>query len=247
MSTETPGTAPLTSNLKMLQLLDLLAETENAVGVSELARLAGSSRSVVHRQLVTLAAAGWVENLSNGSYRLTLRPMRLGQAALQHAGVDERLRELLESAARRLGEVVSLGALDGDAVVVVDRGLPRRGVSVSVSHGHRFPLDDSALGQVLAAYLSDGEREAMRRGAQAFPSERSLAAVRGEGHAAWRDTEFDPIDVVAVPVGREVGNVRYALCAHWPQSRISKDAALTVLEPLAREAREILSLAQALG
>lgn len=234
------GTAPLSSNLKLLQLLDELADSSGPVGVSQLARKVGASRSIVHRQLVTLVAGGWLENLDNGTYALSLRAIRLGQAALRQAGLGTRVAERIAAAAEELGEVISLGAIDGDEVTVIERGVPTRGVRVSVSHGHRFPIMDSALGLVLTAYASEAEYERLRSTGVELAPAAELDEVRSRGYATLVDTEFDPIEVVAVPVGRAVGAVRYSLCAHWPRSRTKVRDALAVLEPAARELDELI-------
>lgn len=239
-------TAPLTSNLKMLQLLDEVANTNSPIGVSQLARKLGSSRSIVHRQLVTLVEAGWLENLANGTYRLTLRPARLGQASLRHQGLNERIAERISSAAEELGEVISLGAIDNDAVTVIERGLPSRGVRVSVAHGHRFPIMDSALGLVLTAYAEPPLYQHLVNAGVELAPPGQLAQVRADGYATVLDAEYDPIEVVAVPVGRVAGAVRYALCAHWPQSRTRTRAALAVLEPAARDIEEIIAVSTGL-
>jgi DNA-binding IclR family transcriptional regulator len=236
----TSGTAPLASNLKLLQLLDEIAETSGPIGVSELARRVGASRSIVHRQLVTLVAAGWLENLDGGGYRLTLQPIRLGQAALRHAGLDARIAERINQAAEELGEVVSLGAIDRNEITVLERGLPSRGVRVSVTHGHRFPIMDSALGLVLSAYSSDSEYQRLLEAGVELAGRAELDLVRSNGYATLVDDEFDAIEVVAVPIGRIPGSVRFSLCGHWPQGRTKPKSALAVLEPAARDIEELI-------
>lgn len=241
------GTAPLASNLKLLQLLDVIAESDGPIGASEVARRIGASRSIVHRQLVTLVAAGWLVNLDNGTYRLTLQPIRLGQAALRHSGLDARIAARINEAAEELGEVISLGAIDRDEITVLERGLPSRGVRVSVIHGHRFPIMDSALGLVLTAYAADAEYQRLVGAGVELAGSEELAAVRADGYATVLDDEFDSIEVVAVPVGRLVGSVRYSLCGHWPQGRTKTKHALSVLEPAARDIDELIEAATGLS
>src|SRR5690606_14434122 len=117
-------------------------------GVSEMARQVAMSRSMVHRQLVTLVHAGWLKSEDNGMYSLTFTPVHLGQAALRHSGLSERISKELSQLSDRLGEGISLGTLDNDSVLIVGRGLPNRNVQVSLAHGQRFPIDSSALGLV---------------------------------------------------------------------------------------------------
>lgn len=232
--TETTGTAPLTSNLKMLRLLEEIARTDAPFGVSEIARRTGGSRSMVHRQLVTLVAGGWLTTTPQGLYTLSFAPVRLGQAALRHASLDDRIAAELRRIADELGEGISLGTIDGDLVTVVSRGLPRRNVQVSLAHGQRFAIGGSALGNVLASYLEDAELNRLAERGAELPDAATRALVRREGHAVLVDDEFDPIDIIAVPVGAEVGRVRFALSAHWPHGRTSPAAVLSVLEDGAR-------------
>lgn len=237
--TETGGTAPLTSNLKMLRLLEEISKTDVPFGVSEIARRVGGSRSMVHRQLVTLVAAGWLSTNSQGSYSLTFSPVRLGQAALRHASVDVRIAEELTRLAGELGEGVSLGTLDGDAVTIVGRGLPPRNVHVSLEHGQRFGVGGSALGSVLFSYLTEAETARLRAIDDELPSDAECARVRDDGFAMLLDSDYDPIEIIAVPVGRSTGRVRFALSAHWPQGRTKPDQVLSLLEAGARAIEDL--------
>lgn len=238
---ESVGTAPLTSSLKMLRLLDEIARTDAAFGVSEIARRVGGSRSMVHRQLVTLVAAGWLSTNDQGAYTLTFAPVRLGQAALRHSTVDEHITAELRRVAAELGEGISLGMLDGDGITVVNRGLPPRNVHVSLAHGQQFEIEGSALGNVLASYLSDGEKQRLLAAGVALPDEADCAKVRKDGFATLIDDEFDPIEIVAVPVGRTAGNVRFALSAHWPRGRTKPAHVLSSLEASARAIEDLLA------
>lgn len=231
---ETGGTAPLTSNLKMLHLLEEIARTDGPFGVSEIARRVGGSRSMVHRQLVTLVAGGWLTTTAQGAYMLTFAPVRVGQAALRHASLDQRIAEELARIADEIGEGISLGTIDSGRVTVVSRGLPRRNVHVSLAHGQRFEIKDSALGSVLASYLSEEEIGRLAAAGVATPDSDLRERVRRDGYAVLVDDEFDPIDIVAVPVGRARGRVRFALSAHWPQGRTSPEKVLQALEAGAR-------------
>ncbi|MBS3182251.1 MULTISPECIES: IclR family transcriptional regulator [Leucobacter] len=235
----TSGTAPLTSNLKMLRLLEEIAKTSAPFGVSEIARRVGGSRSMVHRQLVTLVAAGWLQTDSQGAYSLTFAPVRVAQAALRHASVDQRIAEELTRLASELGEGTSLGTLDGDSVTIVGRGLPPRNVHVSLEHGQRFGIAGSALGSVLASYLPDDDLDRLRRAKVELPTPAECAKVRGAGYAMLVDDEFDPIEIVAVPVGRTSGRVRFALSAHWPHGRTKPDHVISTLEAGARAIEDL--------
>lgn len=238
-SAEATGTAPLTSNLKMLRLLDEIAKTDGAFGVSEIARRVGGSRSMVHRQLVTLVAGGWLTTTPQGGYALTFAPVRLGQAALRHASLDARLAEELTRLAEEVGEGVSLGKLDGGSVTIVSRGLPSRNVQVTLKHGQRFDIAGSALGSVLVSYLDAPEFRRLADEGVVLPDAHTVDRVRRDGYAKLVDDEYDPIEVIAVPVGRAPGRVRFALSAHWPRGRADSEQVLGLLEAGARAIEDL--------
>ena len=241
---ESGGTAPLSSNLKMLRLLEEIARTDGPFGVSEMARRVGGSRSMVHRQLVTLVAAGWLTTNDQGAYTITFAPVRLGQAALRHASVDARISAELTKLAEELGEGISLGTLDGDSVTIAGRGLPLRNVHVSLSHGQRFGIAGSALGSVLASYLDYPELRALQETGVELPDENERQRVLKDGYSLLLDDEFDPIEIVAVPVGRTPGKVRFALSAHWPQGRTRHEQVLAQLEASARTIEDLTEQSQ---
>lgn len=236
---EATGTAPLTSSLKMFTLLDEVAKTDGPFGVSEIARRVGGSRSMVHRQLVTLVAAGWLTTNAQGLYTLTFTPVRLAQAALRHASLDERISDELRKLADKLGEGISLGTIDSGWVTIVSRGLPRRNVHVSLAHGQRFEIASSALGNVLASYMDDAELARLTADGVRLPDATTRKQIREAGHSVLLDDEFDPIDIVAVPVGHAIGGVRFALSAHWPHGRTSESEALSVLQEGAKAVADL--------
>ena len=71
------------------------------------------------------------------------------------------------------------------------------------------------------------------------PTPEERARIRQDGYAVLVDDEFDPIEIVAVPVGRTPGQVRFALSAHWPLGRTKPDHALSVLEAGARAIEDL--------
>ncbi|GAA4803990.1 IclR family transcriptional regulator [Streptomyces ziwulingensis] len=235
-------TRPLSTVLKALALLDFLADLDEPVRVSALARTVGASRGEVHRHLVTLEAAGWMEQLPDGSYRLTLRPAHLGHTALRQAGVGERTAPLLAEAARACGEVVSIAVLDADTARVVQRAEPGRALHATLLLGDRLGLRSSATGRLLYA-LADAETAgALARLGVPLPPEDDVALIRSTGWATSTDDAEDGIAAVAVPLCREDGRTVAALSVHGPRERITSTGALAVLRPLTRNIEPLLRL-----
>ncbi|WP_205786749.1 IclR family transcriptional regulator [Specibacter cremeus] len=235
------------SGLKLLALLDEIGTSADAVTISTLARKMGRPRAEVHRQLVTLVTAGWMAQRGDGAYALTLRPALVGQAALHHSGMSERIEELLEELARSTGEAASVAVLDGDSARIVQRAEPGRALRVTLSLGAKLALWDSATGRVLMAFSPSETVAALRDRGVRVPSDEELALVRRDGHASSLDQPGDNILGIAVPVDDGPGGVVRAVSISGPRERVDVGAALQSLRDTAAAMNELLSVNNTLG
>jgi IclR family transcriptional regulator, pca regulon regulatory protein len=128
------------------------------LGINELARELGLTRSTTHRYVSTLASLGFLEQ-DDGTrkYRLGPRVLDLGFSTL--GSMD--LREIAAPHLRRLtdatGYTSNLAIRDDTDVILIDRvrGLPGRhhNLEFSLHVGSRIPAYCSATGKVLLAFL----------------------------------------------------------------------------------------------
>ncbi|MEV6794421.1 IclR family transcriptional regulator [Streptomyces sp. NPDC051320] len=242
VGSDRPATRPLGTVLKALALLDSLADTNEPVRSAVLARALGTTRAEAHRHLITLEAAGWMERLPDGAYRLTLRPARLGHAALRQAGVGERTAPLLERAAHAAGEVVSIAVLDSDTSRVVQRAEPGRSLHATLFLGDRLSLHSSASGRLLMAFATADVIEPLRLDGVPLPAEEDLSTVRATGWATSTDDDDDGIAALAIPLRRYDGPVVAALSVHGPRERFAVTEALAALRPAAHGIEQLLRL-----
>nr|WP_028921885.1 IclR family transcriptional regulator [Pseudonocardia acaciae] len=232
-------TRPMTSALKLLRLLDAVGESDEPVRLADLARELGASRSEVHRHLVTLVTAGWMEKLPDGAYQLTVKAAHLGNAALQHAGFGERVTALLVDLAEETGQSVCLAVLDDDATRVIKRAEPGTATRVTLALGHRMSLLYGATGRALAAFApADVVAELRARGVR-VPEESELAEIRRVGYALTPPGGVDGVAVIASPVPARAGAPKVALCVVGPAGRFDP---LSVRERLAAAVRRLARL-----
>ncbi|MHB1570231.1 MAG: IclR family transcriptional regulator [Solirubrobacteraceae bacterium] len=225
----THGTRSLVSVVRALALLDAIADSPEPVRVIDLARRLGMRRPRIHQQLVTLVDAGWMERASNGAYRLTLRAMRVGEAALQQAGIGERLEPLMYRLMAETGEVVSLAMRDGDAAVLLRRVEPERPLSANYRIGTRLSLATSASGRVIAAFSDETETAHMRAAGADLPAAGDIAEVRRSGFALATNGGADGLDAVAAPLF-SAGEARViAVSLAGPSARFDARAAAPAL------------------
>jgi DNA-binding IclR family transcriptional regulator len=235
-----PGTERLlSSSLKCLSLLDVLASEPGAVKVSDLARRLGARRGTVHQQLRTLVAAGWVEEDQDAKYRLTLRALSIGTAVLEQANLGSRVLPTLTTLASRTGETASIAVLDRDAAMIVQRVPADRELKVDIKPGTRMPLADSASGRVLIAFCAPAELERARAAGVPLPGQSVTERAVRHGYAAQRDEWIFGMSSIAVPIPPTyLGSGALAITA--PTARFDQAVALRELGHGAREIADVL-------
>lgn len=179
----------LTSSLKCLQLLSVLAEQKVALSLSALAELTEQPKGSVHQQLRTLVEGGYVSQNSNGNYQVALETITLGTAALTQAGIGAQVASRVHALAARSGETASLSVLQGDSIYLLYRTSIDGSLMADLAPGMRMPADSSASGTVLRAYtehLQSGSPE--------------LTEVRQQGYAVVSDEFLVGMTTIAVPV-----------------------------------------------
>src|SRR6266540_5700317 len=143
------------------RLLCTFSATERELGVSELARRLGLSKSTVHRLLTTLAAEHLIElNPRTGRYRLGIKMYELGTVVSSHLELHEAVAMYIDELRAQTGETVHVGVLDGSEVVYIERRESLRTLRHMVDFvGHRNHAHCTACGKVLLAALPEADLE----------------------------------------------------------------------------------------
>jgi DNA-binding IclR family transcriptional regulator len=241
MPVSTGATSPrlLGSAMKCLALLDALATEQGPAGVSELARRTDTARGTTYQRLQTLVAAGWVEPVGEGKYRLTLRALIVGNAVLEQADLGSRILPTLTALAGRTGETSSLAVLDRDAAMIIQRVASDRALKADIKTGTRMPLETSASGRVLVAFCGDEAVDEARRSGATLPSQEIVDHARLHGFASQHDEYFRGMSSIAVPIqSTKLGVIALAITA--PSTRYDQTAALQALEAGAIEIELLL-------
>src|SRR4051794_31269806 len=232
------GTRTLSSATRALALLEALAEHRRPVRPPVLARRLGWGRATLHQHLTTFCSAGWLEQLPDGSYRLTLRASRLGRAALEQASIGDRVLPVMQRLTAESREVSVLSVFDRDAAHVVERVEPDRRVRAHLDRQARWGLDDSASGAVLAAFAEPSLLSSLEANGVAMPPAREIAKIRRDGYAISPPPpdgqEGDWVMAVAIPLRDERGQCIAALGLVGPMSRFDIDAAIRLLTDAGR-------------
>jgi IclR family acetate operon transcriptional repressor len=236
------ATRPLTSAGKTLAVLDAIAEFRRPFRAPEIAAELGWSRATTYQQLVTLVAAGWLDRIENGEYRLSVRAAKLSAAAAAQAGPSDRIVEVMRELVEQTREAATVAIPDQEVARVMWRVIPDRSVWASVPFaGELTPV--SASGQILIAYLPDDQRRELRRKVK-VPSDRQCAGIRAAGVAHYLSSDPDGVTAVAAPIFGAPGVCAAALALTGPAHRFETGEAV---RPLIAAAERISTIWQRIG
>lgn len=205
----TPGRSGVQSVDRALDLLEVLAASEQPLGVSELAARTGLAEGTAHRLLRALVHRGYVAQDSARKYGLGTAALVLGDASSRSLarGAQPFLRQMVDVS----GETANLAVLDGDRVVYVAQAASPRRLRMFAEVGRSVPAHSTAVGKVLVAALPERTAAALveraglpRRTGRTLVDPDAFAAelrrTRERGWALDDGEEEDGVRCVAVPV-----------------------------------------------
>jgi DNA-binding IclR family transcriptional regulator len=136
--------------VKLIAVLEAVAEEEGPLGVSELSRRAGLPKTTVHRSLAALCQSGLVERTSHG-HLLGARMFELSRTVYRKTLYRRMLPYLAELYALTRGSV-DLGVLHGLDVLHIERISGGAGWRSGPPVGQRIPAHHTTIGRVLLAF-----------------------------------------------------------------------------------------------
>jgi IclR family pca regulon transcriptional regulator len=218
------------SAAKVFAVLKAFGQGMPELTTSEVAARAGLDRGTAFRLIHTLEELGYLRAVPQSRrFRLTLRCLELGFAALSAGDLPAHATPLLREAVPGAADAASLGTLDRGEVVYlarVEASLERHGLVRRP--GTRIGAYATALGQSILAWLPRAEQVAHLEAVQrVMLSERTLtgldalldrlAAVRRQGYAVSDGENAYGLRTVAAPVldagGRPVAGVSLTVAA----------------------------------
>src|SRR5205814_4716496 len=105
-----------------LSILSSFRSEVPLLGVSELARTVGMSRSTTHRYVATLAALGYLQqDAETRKYRLGPRVLDLGFSAINSMELRHVAGPHLKALSEKTGHTVNMAVLDETEIVYIDR------------------------------------------------------------------------------------------------------------------------------
>jgi len=143
--------------VKAFSLLEILAQSDQPLGVTDLAGRLGLGKSNVHRLLQTLIALDYVQKTDGAGYIATLRMWEFGSRIVSRIV----LRDVAQPTMRRLStltkEAVHLSQYEHGEVIYLDKIESKEPVRAYTQLGGRAPAYCTATGKIMMAYLPETE------------------------------------------------------------------------------------------
>lgn len=216
---------------KGLDILELLAATEEGLSQAEIAKSLDRSPNEIYRMLDRLVRRDYVRRTSGDRYELTLKLFELAHATPPIRRLVSQSLPVLRRFARDSEQACHLVIHDRNILVVVAQVDSPGYWNVSIRVGSRISMVNTGSGHVFLAFASPEERELMLEDLEArmrehlTPAlEKRLAKVREQGHETMASLQVSGVINLSVPIFGPVGSVIAALTCPYTE-RLDKRGA----------------------
>jgi DNA-binding IclR family transcriptional regulator len=240
---------PTQSVDKAIAILKEFSLAEPELGVSELARRLGLTKSTVHRLLASLLKGGLIEqDLDSRKYRLGCGLVELGYNVIHSNSLTKTALLYLSYLAGQVHEAAYIAVREGDVVLTMAQVLSPDAPD-QVPWPGVLPLHATASGKVLLTQMEESELAALlEKGLVAWTENtitdvdqlgQEIQRIREQGYATCLEEQEAGVNAVAVPVTAPDGDVVAALSVVGPAYRLTRDKMQASLETLKAISREI--------
>ncbi|MGU3432432.1 IclR family transcriptional regulator [Actinomycetes bacterium M1A6_2h] len=236
---------------RVADVLLSFAQSDRALGVSEIARRLGLSKAVVHRILQSLSSRSIVQPVPGDStYSLGPAAVGLGTKAWSQLDVRSVAAPVLRTLRAETRETATLSALVGHRRVYLDQYESPQEVKMVVEIGPQYPLHSGASSRAILAFLPEHfAAEALQelRGtnpevdAETFHSR--LADIRVNGYATSINERKTGAASIAAPFFDAADHVLGSVSSSGPAFRYSS----TADDEHIAHARQVVSAARSIS
>lgn len=205
-----------------LDTLEFIAQHQASVGVTELAREFGTTKSRMHRHLQTLMTAGYLmRDPQTERYRVSARLVALGQAVSEGFEFVRSARDIIRELRDKLSHAVVLSQTESEGVRVVTLVPSKSALEIAVKPGSILPFHSSAQGKIALAFGDPSLLEAALAGDLPLRTaytigdparlREEIELTRKRGWAAAPSEAMIGLNAVAAPVFDALGHYTGAI------------------------------------
>jgi len=240
------------SVVRVLKILESLAEQENGVGVTELANKLDSNKSTIYRFLATLEEEGYLnKNESTQQYQFGLGMFELASKVMNQKNWISDIQPYLVDLKDKVQETVHLGVEDSGEVIYIDKVDCDRSVRMYSEVGRRSPLYCTGIGKAILAHSPEEQRGQILQNIEFHPYtdhtitnlddlQMELKKIRAQGYSFDKEEHELGVNCTAAPIYNYKGDVMGAISIAGPSSRID-DVSLFDLAIEIKETAQLIS------
>lgn len=234
---------------RTLDVIEALAAAAEPIGVSDIARTVGATKSATWRILLNLEARGYATKDAAAKY--TLGPALF--ALVLRGGDRTRLVQLARPHLQWLNatfeETANLGVMEGDALLYIDIIESPHDLRMAARIGARDLLHATALGRAIVAFLPEHEQARLLEGPLEARTPRTIVDparlramlddVRTGGISAEEGENETAASCFGVPVFGPEGKVVAAISLSGPSGRMERYEPGTIQAALRRAGQAV--------
>lgn len=212
-----------------------LVSREGKATLTELAATSGMAASSVHRMLETLRIHDLVEfDTDSQTWLIGAEAFRIGHGYTRRTEYLEAARMLMRRLVAQTGETASVAALEGHELVYMSQIETQAPIRAFIPPGTRSPLQATAIGKALLAFMPESNRRAILR-ARAVPVFTrntitevdqllaQLERIRAVGWAVDDEERYSGMRCLAAPIFNEYGEATAGLSVSGPSARLGTE------------------------
>ena len=223
------------SLIRGFEILRCFTPDKPVLRLIDIADKIGISKATVFRYVSTLTDLGYLKKDEKfKGYKLTVKVMELGFAALNSINISKTAIPYLEELAHMCQEASSMAILDGSDVVYVARTATKRWMATNLQVGSKLPAYCTSLGRILLAYKPFEEVKEIYKSIKLISytpytiknlenMKRDLETIRKYGYAINNQELEIGLLSAAAPVYDETGKVVAAINISMSSARVSLD------------------------
>jgi DNA-binding IclR family transcriptional regulator len=221
---------------RVFNILELFRDqngNREALSVTEISNLSGYSLAVTHRIVNALVKRGYIiQKEKRGKYSLGLKFLEFSYVIRKNIEIANIADRFLLDLNKEADEAVTLGILDNNEILVIERLDVSHDLNVSGAAGKRAPLHSTAIGKLFLTQMSQKKRHTIFKGeaiikhtkntiADLDEMEKELELFRVEGCTFDREETALGVWSVAAPVYNFQGKIEAGVAIVAPTIRIN--------------------------
>lgn len=140
---------------KGLDVLELLSQSRQALGLNGIATTLDRSRQELFRVVTCLAQRGYLLRDAAGNYRMTSKMLEVGSRHIAQQIVVSQAMPAMEALAETTGESCQLSLLGRERMLIAANAVGSAHLQLEIKVGSSIPLFHSVIGLVALAFTTD--------------------------------------------------------------------------------------------